>query len=285
MRKISLNSNWTMNRVGQDRKIKATVPGSVHGDLLAAGEMENPYWKDNEIEALKLMESDYEYRTSFRCDDAFLESDEIILRFEFSVKELLQENNELLVLFHSPTKYIQEAFEKAPTLGTEDAMNGFVHLRKAHYMFGWDWGAHLPDAGIWRPVYLLGIDMARLEGVEVLQYHEEDRVRLEILPEIQYASFGEEVCEPLSCLVSITAPDGSVVVSNKETNEVTIANPMLWWPNGFGEQNLYTVKVDLYTKDDILLDTWERRIGLRTITMDRSKDAWGQRPLSRRLVL
>ena len=36
-----------------------------------------------------------------------------------------------------------------------------MHLRKAHYMCGWDWGACLPDGGIFRPVTLLGIEQAQ----------------------------------------------------------------------------------------------------------------------------
>ena len=82
MKKIDVNNSWEMHRVGDDDWIIATVPGSVYGDLLQAGKMEDPFWKDNEIEALKLMDYDYEYRTSFSCDDELLGSDEVILRFE-----------------------------------------------------------------------------------------------------------------------------------------------------------------------------------------------------------
>ena len=81
MKKIDVNNSWEMHRVGDDDWITATVPGSVYGDLLQAGKMEDPFWKDNEIESLKLMDYDYEYRTSFSCDDELLESDEVILRF------------------------------------------------------------------------------------------------------------------------------------------------------------------------------------------------------------
>ncbi len=70
MKKIDVNNSWEMHRVGDDDWITATVPGSVYGDLLQAGKMEDPFWKDNEIEALKLMDYDYEYRTSFSCDDS-----------------------------------------------------------------------------------------------------------------------------------------------------------------------------------------------------------------------
>ena len=301
----TLHDNWKMHRVGEQEWISAIVPGSVYGDLLREGKMENPFWKDNEDEALKLMEYDYEYSTSFACDSGLLVSDEIILRFEgldtiaditlngvklghvenmhrtweYSVKKLLkEENNTLSVYFYSPTKYITEAYEKAPTRGTEDAMNGFVHIRKAHCMFGWDWGAHLPDAGIWRPVYLMGVNTARLDSVEVLQYHELGKVSLEIKPEIALAAGVCQGQEKLVAKVTITDPSGKEIISKATCEEkISIENPLRWWPNGYGEQNLYTVSVDLEKADGNLIDNWTRKIGLRTITMDRTKDQWGER--------
>ena len=48
---------------------------------------------------------------------------------------------------------------------------GFPNLRKAHCMFGWDWGPRLPDAGIWRDISLIGIRTARIRDVYVRQYH------------------------------------------------------------------------------------------------------------------
>ena len=305
MKIITLHEKWKMRRSDEQEWIKATVPGSVYGDLLHAGKMEDPFWKDNEDAALALMEYDYEYSTSFSCEEEFLKSDEVILRFEgldtiaditlngvklgyadnmhriweYSVKELLKrEDNTLSVYFYSPNKYIAEAFKKSPTLGTEDAMNGFVHIRKAHCMFGWDWGAHLPDAGIWRPVHLLGVDTARLDCVEVLQYHEQGKVSLEVKPEIKAASNSAMEKEKLGIKVTIKDPSGKEIISQDGWEErIVIEHPQLWWPNGFGEQNLYTVSVDLIKSDGTVVDNWTRKIGLRTITMDRTKDQWGER--------
>ncbi len=304
MKTVTLHENWTMKQIGSEKIIPAQIPGSVYGDLLAAGEMDNPFWKDNEDKALKLMDEDYEYRTVFDCDGELLSSDEIILHFdgldtiadiflndvmlghaenmhhtwEYSVKELLKKGgNVLRVYFHSPTKYIAKAFEKAPTLGTEDAMNGFVHIRKAHCMFGWDWGAHLPDAGIWRPVSLLGIDTARFDSVEVLQFHENGKVRLKITPKIDMAPGVSTTPTDLKTEVSIISPTCEESVYDSCDKEIIIENPALWWPNGYGKQNLYTVTVTLKKADGTKIDTWSKRIGLRTITMDRTPDQWGER--------
>ena len=300
MIKINLDNNWKMKRAGSDNTVNATVPGSVYGDLLSAGLMEDPYWKDNEDEALKLMNYDYEYTTLFECDNFVLGSEKVVLHFdgidtladvflngvflgyannmhrewEYSVKDILKgKGNELKVHFYSPTKYIEEQFKLRPTLGTEDAMNGFVHIRKAHYMFGWDWGAHLPDAGIWRPVYLLAYNNARIDSVEVLQNHENNKVELTLNPEIEFVSDSDEV----KTLISIIDPDGNTVVNLTEDTKITIDNPKLWWPHGYGEQNLYCVRVILTNKDDEVIDVWARKIGLRTIVMDRTKDEWGER--------
>ena len=196
---------------------------------------------------------------------------------------LKQTDNILSVYFYSPTKFIADAFAKAPTRGTEDAMNGFVHIRKAHCMFGWDWGAHLPDAGIWRPVSLLGIDTARIDSVEILQYHGHDSVELDIKPEIEFArkyiGSGSETGQ-LSANVRVVDPVGNEIINRILNEDITknihIDNPQLWWPRGYGEQNLYTVSVDLVKDDGTVVDNWTRKIGLRTITMDRTKDKWGE---------
>ena len=300
MKKVLLNQNWEMKRVDESVYINAKVPGSVYCDLLAAGKMEDPYWKDNEDAALSLMDYDYEYVSHFTCDEEMLNKSEVVLVFEgldtladiylngthiayvdnmhrtwnYAVKDLLEAENEIKIIFHSPTKFIEEAYAKAPTRGTEDAMNGFVHIRKPHYMFGWDWGAHLPDAGIWKPVYLLGIDKANIESVNIMQYHEDGTVRLELDPEIAvYEGDGDDI----SAEYVITDPNGSIVDAGDCFDDVIINEPMLWWPNGLGEQNLYEVKVIIKDADGNELDTWTRRIGLRTITMDTSKDKWGEK--------
>lgn len=298
MKRLELDKNWTMKKLNGNESIEAFVPGSVYGDLLSAGKMEDPFWKDNEEAALKLMDDDYEYTASFACDDEMMQKSEVMLVFEgldtladiyfndvflghannmhriwkYPVKRYISKDNILKVVFHSPTKFIKDAYEKAPTRGTEDAMDGFVHIRKAHYMFGWDWGAHLPDAGIWRPVYLLGIDKAEIESVEILQYHEDGKVRLEIKPEIK-----EYESTDFDLVYEVTAPSGELIISSDCEKDVVINNPKLWWPNGFGEQNLYTVTVKLLSSEGVELDTWSKRIGLRTITMDRSKDKWGEK--------
>ena len=57
---------------------------------------------------------------------------------------------------------------------------------------------------------------------------------------------------------------------------MTVRQPKLWWPNGMGEQHLYTLDVQLLDADGARLDCKQQRIGLRTIRNVRENDKWGQ---------
>lgn len=294
MKTLSLNGSWTLEIPGSAfGRVPATVPGSVYHDLLTAGKIPDPFYRDNEMEALKLMENDFHYSRSFSVEEALLNSDAVLLRcdgldtiatiyingqaagvannmhriWEFDVKALLHGGeNTIAVHFASPTKYIKQAYAASVADGSSDAMVGFPHIRKAHCMFGWDWGPRLPDAGIWRDISILGVTTARIRDVQVLQHHEESKVTLEILTHVTELSGSAPVA------VTVTAPDGRVWTAEGEQARIEIEDPQLWWPAGFGEQPLYTVSVTL--GDD--LDTWSRRIGLRTMTVSRKKDQWGE---------
>ncbi len=321
MIKQFLDKNWKLRCQGEPEQ-PAVVPGTVYTDLLRNGRMEDPFWKDNELRALPLMENDYEYEVCFDISEELMAQDRILLHFdgldtiadvyvnqewigrannmhrvwEFDVTELLRKKeNVLRIVLHSPLRFIREEFAKCRTLGSEDAMDGFVHMRKAHCMFGWDWGAHLPDAGIFRSVVLLGVKMARLDSVYIRQEHADGNVVLHLevteerFPNMISCSDKGEVCDmEAGCsteniphvadtfyVVEIEEPDRTIRRYQASPKEILIEHPKLWWPNGYGSQPLYNVKVTLYG-DGEPVDVWERRIGLRTMTMQRKRDQWGE---------
>ena len=72
---------WKMHTAGDAQWYPAQVPGTVYTDLLRNGQMEDPFWKDNEYRALDLMEKDYEYVTVFEGTEA-QEGERQWLRFE-----------------------------------------------------------------------------------------------------------------------------------------------------------------------------------------------------------
>lgn len=298
MKQLSLNGAWTLEIPGSDfGPVPAAAPGSVYHDLLSAGRIPDPFYRDNETEALKLMEYDFHYSRSFQADRDLLDSDAVLLRcegldtlatvfvngaeagqadnmhrtWEFDVKTLLREGeNTISVRFASPTKFIRESYRDDPADGTADAMEGFPNLRKAHCMFGWDWGPRLPDAGIWRDISLIGVDAARIRDVLVKQFHEDGRVSVEVCTHLDRLTDA-----PVTVKASVTAPDGRVLTGQGELCRIEIPDPQLWWPAGYGAQPLYRVDVEL-TSGGARLDGWQKRIGLRTMTVSRVKDGQGE---------
>ena len=299
MRARELNQNWTMRCVEDSQWQEARVPGTVYTDLLRNGNMENPYWKDNEDAICSLMEKDYEYQCTFQGEETS-ELSSVFLRFEgldtvadiylnnvhlgnaesmhriweYSVKDiLLSGENTLKVVFHSPLKFIAEAYKKYGNIGNDDTYEGFMHLRKAHYMFGWDWGAHLPDAGIFRPVFLCSVSHGRIDSVYIRQQHEENKCTLKFKGDCIRETPGE-----YQWRVLVTAPDGQkyeTALSAEGEGQLVIEDPELWWPNGLGDQPLYQVEAQLLYEGNVE-DTWKKRIGLRTMTMQRKKDQYGE---------
>ena len=294
MEKLTLNGAWALDIPGSAfPRVPATVPGSVYHDLLTAGQIPDPFYRDNENEALKIMDNDFVYSRSFHVPASLLDHDLVVLHcdgldtlatvtvngtlvgtaknmhrtYEFDVKGVLKAGeNEITVKFDSPTRFIKAAYAESRADGSSDAMVGFPLIRKAHCMFGWDWGPRLPDAGIWRDIRILGIQTARIRDVYVKQHHETGKVTLEVDTHIT------EITGSAPVSVKVTAPDGTLFTAQGEHAVLEIENPQLWWPNGLGEQPLYQVEVTLGDG----LDSWSRRIGLRTLTVTRRKDQWGE---------
>lgn len=289
---VNLGGAWRMREADNETWHSAHVPGSVYADLMADGTMPNPFWRENELDAFERMKKDYVYQRTFTVSEAQLAhahvelvcegldtlahvslngreiafADNMHITWVWDVKEQLHAGeNTLEIRFDSPILYCAKKAEEAPGWESSDATPGFRHLRKAHCMFGWDWGPRLPDAGIWRPIFLRTWDTARLENALMLQAHHDGVVDVTIRPEIA----GESAWS-----AEITAPDGEVLTLPETTaaeQVITIEHPQLWWPNGLGKQPLYRVTVRLAAGDT---RTW--RIGLRTMTVSREKDEWGE---------
>ncbi len=304
--------DFKLKRLSDDSGYPVKIPASVLQTLQENGVIPDPFIDDNEKYALEVMEEDFEYETLFDCDSAVFASrkkelvfegidtiadvylnGELILKamnmhrtYRADVTELIKEKENLLKIYiHSPLEFIRQAYSECECDGSDDAMEGFVHLRKAHYMFGWDWGARIPDAGLFRDVTLEGVGAARICSVGVHQQHSDGCVDLTLLIDEEItgdctcggASKTEEEVSSISYEVTLTDPMGCEVFSGDyiRGSSIRVEKPMLWWPNGFGEQNLYTLKVVQKAAGNVT-DEVTKRIGLRTLTVTRKKDQWGE---------
>ena len=299
MKKTLLDKNWQMQMGNSDKSYACSVPCSMYHTLIKYDVIPDPSYRENEKEAFKYSEQDCTFSTKFPysvsdeqhvflCFDGIDTLAEIVLngetiahtdnmhrRWRFDVTRKLQAENSLTVKISSPLKYIAEKQAQHPLWGVNSTVEGFPHIRKSHYMFGWDWGMKLPDMGIWRDVYLECWSTGRIQEVQYLQEHEADLVTLTVKPAFECDS------DSLKWTFALYDPDGEEFfreemhpVSDKSIS-MTIANPELWWANGYGKPNLYTAVILLTDAAGNALDSRTEKIGLRTLTIRQEPDEWG----------
>jgi beta-mannosidase len=142
-------------------------------------------------------------------------------------------------------------------------------IRKQQCQFGWDWGPRFVTAGIWRDIFLESWSGNRLEAIQVKQEHRSDgTVMLHLQPELAKAD-PSVICHWRLALGHITAAEGHGL-------QILVEHPQLWWPNGQGEQPLYRLSIEISLPNGISIGQWARKIGLRTVVLDRHKDKWGE---------
>lgn len=296
--KFSLNGKWKMRNVSDDQWIPAEVPGSVFKDLFDNKQMPDPFFRDNEYKILELSKNDFEYKRCFEIDslshkaiwlvcegldtlcDVYinnslaLRADNMHRTYRVDILPFLSVgNNEIRVYIHSATTYVLKKNEEKYLSSCADAVPGISHIRKAHSMFGWDWGPKLPDLGIWRSIYLETYDNGRIDDIYITQNHKSNHVELEIKASVTFYQ---------NCVfrVSVESPNGELMQkecpAEKDMNfYINIENPQLWWVRQLGDQPLYDIIFEL-VGDSEVFDTVKKRIGLRTLTVRREKDKWGE---------
>lgn len=312
MQSKHLTGAWQFRQAGTEKWLPATVPGGVHTDLLALGRIPDPFVGDNEQRVQWVAETDWEYRDTFTCSPSLLAEEQVWLvcdgldtlatvtlngqelgstdnmfrQYRWEVKPLLTEqDNELVIAFASPVKYVTEKQAARALPGVPQAIPGGPYLRKAPCQFGWDWGPQLPPTGIWKDLRLEGYSGARLDEVHVRQQHAGGQVTVEARVTVERLS-GIDANTPLTVAASVVAPGGETIEGSAPVSDngeavvsLQIPNPQLWWPNGYGDQPLYLVRVAVRPGDSPeaqVLDRRHREIGLRTIELRQEEDQWGR---------
>ncbi|NLZ46592.1 MAG: glycoside hydrolase family 2 protein [Clostridiales bacterium] len=302
--KLNLNSDWKMQKSGDRISYLCNVPCSVYKTLVECGVIENPYYRENELWATNISNDDFEFKKTFEISNGLFEKEKITLTFYgidtlceiflngkslgttnnmhrtwvFDIKDtVVLGTNRLRVLTKSPNKFIAQKQAERPLWGVDSTMAGYTHLRKPHYMFGWDWGPKLPDMGIWRDVEVEGYSQGKILDVYYWQEHIDNCVTLncDVNTDVLIktgANYIFEIYSPDNTLLkSISSP----ITENSFTISTNIENPMLWWARGYGDQPLYKCILRL-NDNEIVIDTAINKIGLRTLTISQDSDEWGK---------
>lgn len=308
-----INDGWKFRQERAEIWYPATVPGTVHTDLMANEIIEDPFYRLNERGVQWVDKEDWMYETTLNVTpeelaannqqlvfygldtyaDVYLNSQPILnadnmhRTWRVDVKDKLQPgDNKLEVYFHSPIKIDLpkcDQYDYGFNTGPDQSQNGgifdklvSIFARKAGYHYGWDWGPRLVTSGIWRPIVLETWNGPKISDVQVIQNKvDASKADLTLIAEI-IADNDDD-----NAKVDFKA-DGNTLASKTEAlkkglNRVEMATqvkkPRLWWPNGLGEPYLYDFTTTV--SSDGASDSSSQEIGLRSIKLHNDKDQYG----------
>lgn len=287
--------SWTVHPLGKNDKMKATVPGTIHTDLLANHRIPDPFLQSHENEVQWIENEDWVYETTFSLTSRELQNAHVELVFEgldtfasvflngqsileannmfrtwrVDVKSFVKAQNQLKIHFKSAVQQTNALAQKVPYPLPDDNR---VFARKAPYQFGWDWGPRLVTCGIWKPVKLQFWNEVRIQHV----FYEQKLVSTENAEIVVKVALESAAAMTLDLLInnqkrSVAVKKGTSIIDFP----LTIAQPKLWWCNGLGAPHLYTFPVILQQKGKVI-EQRELKLGIRTLELVQEVDAQGK---------
>ncbi|HEX3470587.1 MAG TPA: LamG-like jellyroll fold domain-containing protein, partial [Silvibacterium sp.] len=147
---------------------------------------------------------------------------------------------------------------------------------------GWDWIPAIRDrdTGIWQPVTLTATNSLTIgdpQVVATLPLPDTTRANVEINVPLTNASDTPTKATlnasfegvTVSKDVTLAPGENTVKFAPAEFAQLTVQNPRLWWPNGYGKPELYHLKLSVTAGRDVS-DTKQLRFGIREITYELS---------------
>lgn len=310
--KYKLDKNWRIE-YKNGHSAPAKVPGDITADLHRAGVIKEPYYGINHQELGWIIESDFVYQTMFDVDEEIFNKDEILLTFdgidtfaeillngkllgttqnmflqyEFRVKENVKRTDNVLEVRMISTKKKMSEIDTDGHFGIFNTERLFIRKTQCH--FGWDWAPNLPGYGIYKAVWLSGVNKHRIVDTSYRSYTDGNvQINVELNYDTKpmrdyYGKVIEEVYEDsLNTVLRYslaTRPNEEITVDNAITYEQLVKNkknfanfkipePKLWWPSGYGEQPMYSYKVELL-RDNEVLDFKEGKLAIREVCLSK----------------
>lgn len=281
--------------------ISAQVPGNVELDLERSGGIPDPFFGDN-INLLRPFEShEWWYMREFNVPsrdaacrwDLVLEGVDtlatiwingievgrtanMLIEHRFDVTDALHagETNRIDVRIGSTIQFARTKRYDASSAGP-DTRDEMLHVRKAAHMGGWDIMPRAISSGIWRSV--------RLEP------HPEDAFEQLYYWTAALDDHGATLGVRYQFRTALRELDGLSLRFRGQCRDhrfeyewpvefiagscqIPVPDARLWWPKGYGQQNLYTITTELVHHGEPLAQRTDR-IGVRTIVVDRTEKA------------
>ncbi|MGW7790850.1 glycoside hydrolase family 2 protein [Streptomyces tricolor] len=286
-----LTEGWSL-RHGEE-SLEATVPGCVHTDLLTAGVIPDPFLGRNETDVAWVGRRAWTYVRDLGHDSAHERTDLVFdgldtaayitlggrpvgrtrnmhRRYRFDVTGRTGRLEIRFASAYDEAAAVRAVTGERPNVYPEPSQ----YIRKMACNFGWDWGPTLVTAGIWRPVRLEHWSTARIAHVRPLVTVAEGTGRVEVRLAIERTAQGRG--RTLRAEARVAGARAEAELDGDEAVlHLEVPDARLWWPRGYGEQPLYDLRLTLSDEEGGPLDTWHRRIGFRTVELDRSADEHG----------
>ena len=314
--KHTLSTGWRLREVPREGMpahnqlpwLPAQVPGCVHLDILRAGVIPDPLSRMHERDVAWVDESDWVYETTFTVADppppcAYLHfhgldtlaeialngeelgrTECMFIPHEFPVGGRLKAGENVLRVTFQSVRRIGQARQAAWNAGGNDTLPGHwdnwderAFVRKAQYQYGWDWGPVLRGCGIWRPVELITVPVARiLDWKHSVEFTDDDKAVVTVTAEVERAPGQEDT--PLTFTLRVGGKEETItapVRNGYASAMITIDNPRRWQPNGYGKAVIYKLLMSLADVSS-KLDERFAPIGLRTIELIQEADHDGK---------
>ena len=297
---IDLAGSWEIKSADGKHKAPYQVPGDVHSSLIAAGIIPDPYIGRNEYDVRWVAEQDWIATREFEWDGdgqwnldieyldtvaeikingkSVLKADNCFRRYQPDVSKALRRGkNKIEIHFFSNVKEAAKR-QKAhpyfvPYSNTNSPIPDTNFLRKPSCHAGWDWNLAIMPFGAYGRIRLLTPKTLTVDVKINNNWKLGDKVEITVVAFLECKL--EADCDVLITFDGITR----VVKAKPDTHDdfnwgfvtevLTLAHPILWWPNGAGEQHLYELKVEYAGQVDT------RKIGLRQIELINKKDDIG----------
>ena len=271
--------------------VEGIVPGTVFGTYVAAGREEDPNWGDN---VYRVDESKYNqtfwYRTQFDRPE-LAEGQHAILVFEginryatvYLNGRLLSRSRikgHVMKVRYDITSYLSDQNTLAvkidmPASNHIARTDNFVNYVVPTYVasHSWDWMPYVPglNCGITNDVFIEKAGEVTLRDPWV---HTTALMANNKMAHLNLQTSLTNLTETSSEVeVQATILPGDIKTTKTVTlqagdsidiafDNISISNPRLWWPNGTGDQNLYTCQFDV-VKDGKTIDTQTVTFGIK----------------------
>ncbi|CDK29252.1 unnamed protein product [Kuraishia capsulata CBS 1993] len=284
-------SDWHSGR-------KDASVSQIQAELLANGEIPDPFIDRNAREIQWVGERDWEYKTTFSVSTSGADKKSHVLIFEgldtfatvyLNEHEILTTDNMFVEYRVDVTKsvnltgtntlriYFKSGLLTARKLekkhGKGVCFNGETsrtQARKAQYGWGWDWADAVMTCGPWRPIKLVSYDALMTDVHVKTDLTDLNVAKVSVKTTVETADEGHD----FRLRVSVQDPSGDSLKTlevsagaGESDLDLEIDQPKLWYPIGTGEQPLYTFTAELLAADETILQTETKTIGLRTVEL------------------